>query len=278
MKENAYAKINLTLEVLGRYINGYHGISSVFQQISLHDTIVIEKTNGETKIQSNWNIGKENTVTRAINAFENIANTSVKVSVKLTKRIPMQSGLGGGSSDAATVLKMLNAMYENPIEVGELKKIATLIGADVPYFFTGHTALVSGKGEKVKQILANLHYYVILCLPEFGMPTKLAYTLSDKHKLYDEGKYTQKLLSAIRKKLPIEEYLYNHFEVIYQKEPDFKKLIDFQKRIEAITKRKAHLSGSGSAFFILFQNQKELTKAAENLKENGISIIESEFV
>jgi len=278
MKENAYAKINLTLEVLGRYINGYHGISSVFQQISLHDSIVIEKNNGESKIQSNWDIGKENTVTRAINAFEKKTRTSVKVSVKLTKRIPMQSGLGGGSSDAATVLKMLNTMYGNPIEVVELKKIATLIGADVPYFFTGHTALVSGKGEKVKQILGNLHYYVILCLPESGVPTKLAYTLSDKYKLYDEGKHTQKLLSAIRKKLPIEGYLYNHFEVIYQKEPNFKKLIDFQKRIETITKRKAHLSGSGSAFFILFKNQKELTKAAENLKKNGISIIESEFV
>jgi len=278
MKENAYAKINLTLEVLGRYINGYHGISSIFQQISLHDTIVIEKASEKTEIQSNWDIGEENTVTKAIKLFEKKAHIPVKVFVNLKKRIPMQSGLGGGSSDAATVLKMLNTIYENPIETDDLKGIAASIGADVPYFFTGHTALVEGKGEKVKQILTNLHYYVVLCLPNFGVPTKLAYTLSDKYKLYDDGKHTKKLLSAIKKKLPIEDYLYNHFEAIYQKEPDFEKLMDFKKRIEGITKRKAHLSGSGSVFFILFSHQNESIKAGEALKQNGISVILSEFV
>ena len=278
MKENAYAKINLALEVLGRYINGYHGISSVFQEISLHDTIIIEKSETETKIQSNWNIGEENTVTKAIKLFEKKTHTSVKVFVNIIKRIPMQSGLGGGSSDAATALKMLNTMYGNPIEIDELKALSLSIGSDVPYFFTGHTALVTGKGEKVKQILTNLHYYVILCLPEFGVPTKIAYVLSDKYKLYDDEKYTKKLISAIRKKIPIESYLYNHFEVIYQKEPNFKELIAFQKRIEMVAKRKAHLSGSGSAFFILYSNQKELLKAAETLKQNKISTILSEFV
>ena len=278
MKENAYAKINLTLEVLGRYINGYHGISSVFQEISLHDTIIIEKSKTETKIQSNWNIGEENTVTKAIKLFEKKTHTSVKVFVNIIKRIPMQSGLGGGSSDAATVLKMLNTMYGNPIEIDELKALSLSIGSDVPYFFTGHTALVTGKGEKVKQILTNLHYYVILCLPEFGVPTKIAYVLSDKYKLYDDEKYTKKLISAIRKKIPIENYLYNHFEVIYQKEPDFNKLIDFKKRIETVTKKKAHLSGSGSGFFILYSNQEESLKAAKALKQNGISTILSEFI
>jgi 4-diphosphocytidyl-2-C-methyl-D-erythritol kinase len=278
MRANAYAKINLTLEIIGKYMNGYHGIVSVFQQISLYDTITAEKTKEGKVIRFNHDIEEDNTVRKAVLLFEKEIGKEIDVLIDVEKRIPEQAGLGGGSSDAATTLRILNILFNYPLSEEKLQKIGMRIGADVPFFFIGHTALVEGKGEKVQPIAANLHYYVLICLPPFGISTKLAYELSDKYRLWDKGKRSHQIVSAIKRKKPIEAYLYNHFEKIYEKEESFAKFIDFKKNVENLTNKKFHLSGSGSAIFALFNNPMDAKKTAELLKEKQINVILSETV
>ncbi len=184
----AHAKINLTLDVLDRRPDGYHNISSVMQTISLHDVVQVELTQvaGEIRVTVNGPYAEgvptdsRNLVHKAAKALlDAIEDHEHGVVIHISKMIPSQAGLGGGSSDAAATLVELNRLLGRPFQHQELVPIAATIGSDVPFLIFGGTCLAEGIGEKVT-VLPSLSYLSgILIKPPMGVSTAAAYAALD---------------------------------------------------------------------------------------------------
>ncbi len=187
----AYAKINLTLDVTGVLENGYHSIASVMQTISLYDEISVEKNQvGEIRLFSDGGkfadgmpLDEKNTCHKAARVFLEHVGITDGVDIHIKKNIPSQAGLGGGSSDAATVLRLLNRLFETNLSYDELRELGIKVGADVPFLVTGGCALCEGMGEILTPIEKNLSGYLLLIKPDFGISTPEAYRLFDEKKL-----------------------------------------------------------------------------------------------
>ena len=174
--EPAYAKINLTLDVLGKRADGYHDISSVMQTISIRDDIEIDIGTGKP-----WSLScsKEGIPTDDTNLawkaakifFDTYKVDPDGIEIRITKRIPSQAGLGGGSADAAAVLRALNNHYNNPYSIYALAEIGSLVGSDVPFCTVGGTALVEGRGERLSKLNNMPDCCFVVCKPDFDVST-----------------------------------------------------------------------------------------------------------
>jgi 4-diphosphocytidyl-2-C-methyl-D-erythritol kinase len=148
----AYAKLNLTLDVTGRRPNGYHDIDSVMQTISLHDLVLVERTDCRVFEVIGPPIEGENLVLKAARELEGHTGRALPFTIRLFKRIPMGAGLGGGSADAAAFLQAANLLYALKLAPGELIEIATAVGQDVPFLISGGTARATGLGSTVSPL------------------------------------------------------------------------------------------------------------------------------
>jgi 4-diphosphocytidyl-2-C-methyl-D-erythritol kinase len=148
----AYAKLNLTLDVTGRRPNGYHDIDSVMQTISLHDLIVVERTDCRVFEVVGPAIEGENLMLKAARELEGRVGRALPFTIRLFKRIPMAAGLGGGSADAATFLRAANLLYALKLTSAELTEIASMVGQDVPFLLSGGTARATGLGSTVSPL------------------------------------------------------------------------------------------------------------------------------
>lgn len=171
----AFAKINLTLRVLGRRPDGYHGLLSVFQTVSLHDTLRLQPTS-DGVIACATSLPTLNTpdnlVERAARLARDRAGTpSLGAHIEVEKSIPSQSGLGGGSSDAATTLAALNALWELGRSPRELEELGAELGSDVPFFTLGGTALITGRGEFVRPLPDAEALWYLLAKPPLAVST-----------------------------------------------------------------------------------------------------------
>jgi 4-diphosphocytidyl-2-C-methyl-D-erythritol kinase len=181
MQVLAPAKVNLSLRVLGRRSDGFHEIETLIAPISLCDEIRIEQRPGKQKIafrcdDSSVPKGEGNLVVRAAKIFFKETKISSGVSIKLKKRIPHGAGLGGGSSDAASTLLVLNELFETNLPREALAKMAEMIGSDVPFFIFQSAAVCKGRGELVSPTRLREQLSVFLLKPEFGVPTQWAYS------------------------------------------------------------------------------------------------------
>lgn len=174
--EPAYAKVNLTLDVLGKRPDGYHDLQSVMQTISLRDDIEIDVETGKP-----WALYCTN---ESIPADEtNLAWKAAKIycdamkkdpggiEIRITKRIPSQAGLGGGSADAAAVLRALNRYYGNPLSIMALAELGAQVGSDVPFCTVGGTAMVEGRGERLRKLPDMPDCVFVVCKPDFSIST-----------------------------------------------------------------------------------------------------------
>lgn len=164
----AYAKINLSLYVLGRRPDGYHDISSVMQLVSLHDTLTFNFDAPEYSLTCDHPQlanSDDNLVTRAVRALERAAARPIRVAVRLTKRIPLGAGLGGGSSDAAVTLRTLHDRLALGLPPGRLFELADDLGSDVPFFLTSGQALAEGRGEQLSELDLPTNYHVCIAFP-----------------------------------------------------------------------------------------------------------------
>lgn len=184
--ENAYAKINLSLDVCGRRANGYHDVKMIMQSISLHDTLTLEAIESGIELEmdsaeltSESNSGKENIIVKAATAFFEATGIKKGVRVILSKRIPIAAGMAGGSTDAAAALRGLNRLYGTGLTNGELEKIGVTIGADVPFCIGGGTKLSEGIGEILTDIPAPERTEVVICKPNINVSTKEVYERFD---------------------------------------------------------------------------------------------------
>lgn len=173
------AKINLRLRVLGRRPDGYHEIDTVLQSIDLCDEITIALSGNALRLHAPPHLptGEGNLCYRAAQAFFARLRRSAQASIWLTKRVPVQAGLGGGSSNAAAVLLGLNQLHQNPLDIQELTQLAAAVGSDVPFFLTGGTARARGRGEHIEALPDARRWWLRIVKPKLGLSTAEVYAL-----------------------------------------------------------------------------------------------------
>lgn len=172
----AYAKLNLTLDVLGARADGYHEIASVMQTVSLHDLLLVERSDCRVFEITGRPVDGENLVLRAARELEAAVGRTLPFRIRLDKRIPIGAGLGGGSADAAAFLRVAPRLYGLALEAEQLRAIATAVGQDVPFLLRGGTALASGLGSTVEPLppLDPSWRFVIVC-PSLEVSTGTVY-------------------------------------------------------------------------------------------------------
>ena len=176
----AYAKLNLTLDILRRREDGYHDMRMVMQSISLHDTVHIRETgNGRIELRNSVPYLPCDSSNLAYRAAELVYKETGALletcEIHIEKRIPVAAGLAGGSTDAAAVLRALNALHTAGLTVDELCEMGLKLGADVPFCLRGGTMLAQGIGEELSLLPDMPHCWVVLCKPPFAVPTKEVY-------------------------------------------------------------------------------------------------------
>lgn len=267
--ERAHAKVNLTLEVGAKRADGYHEVTSVMQRISLWDTVTVECGTGRDRLLCDAPVTEDendNLCMRAAKVF--FAETGLKsdgVTVTLEKRIPMQAGLGGGSSDAAAVLRALRRLYAPDMGDGRLEALAARLGSDVPFFIRGGTQLATGRGEVVAPLPGLTAGWFVVVKPEEGYATAEMYRRLDEpgSVLVRNSRYMQDAVAANNVHAVAAE-LHNSFERVVPKGSSLRTIKD------ALWARGALgtlLSGSGSAVFGLFDDREAALAAADALQE-----------
>ena len=173
----SYAKINLNLYVIGKRDDGYHEIASVFQTIDLHDSISVERSEIDSFScdDPSLPIDSDNLAIKARDLYRELSGIDEPISINLKKQIPSPGGLGGGSSNAATVLIAMNRLFDSPIALKDLAHEGAKLGADVAFFFFGGTAFCSGIGEHVDQLDDWRQESILLTSPKVSVSTPWAY-------------------------------------------------------------------------------------------------------
>jgi 4-diphosphocytidyl-2-C-methyl-D-erythritol kinase len=213
----AYAKINLTLAVLGKREDGYHDLASVIQTISLHDTLrLTPNRSGQITVQTDspeLNTSDNLALRAAMALREAAGDTSLGAEIELLKVIPSPGGLGGGSSDAASVLLALNALWDARLPHERLTELASVLGSDVPYFLSGGTALIEGRGERVIPLLDGPPLWLVLVRPPIAVSTAAVYRALSPAE-YATAEDSRAIIQAIKwgNPLPL-EHLSNSLEV-----------------------------------------------------------------
>ena len=267
--ERAHAKVNLTLEVGAKRADGYHEVTSVMQRISLWDTVTVERGTGRDRLLCDAPVTEDendNLCMRAAKVF--FAETGLKsdgVTVTLEKRIPMQAGLGGGSSDAAAVLRALRTLYDSGIGDGALESMGAKLGSDVPFFIRGGTQLATGRGDVVAPLPPLSAGWFVVVKPEEGYSTAEMYRRLDEpgSVLVRNSRYMQDAVAANNVHAVAAE-LHNSFERVVPKGSSLRTIKDALRARGALG---TLLSGSGSAVFGLFDDREAALAAADALQE-----------
>jgi 4-diphosphocytidyl-2-C-methyl-D-erythritol kinase len=275
----AHAKVNLDLRVLGRRPDGYHELRTVFQSLALHDTVTVRRTPGPFRLESDapgLPCDRSNLVWRAASALWLAAGRRGEpcdLAVHLRKRIPMQAGLGGGSSDAAATLVALQAFWRVDLPLPDLVRIAAALGSDVPFFLVGGTALGLGRGEQVYPLPDIGRWHVVLARPAFGVPTADAYGwLATDAAAAFAGRAPGSRRAPRATPLPVpwhpgELYLGNDLEApVCRRFSAIRRSRDALRRAGATV---ALMAGSGSTVFGLFGRASDARAAAAELARPG---------
>jgi 4-diphosphocytidyl-2-C-methyl-D-erythritol kinase len=268
----APAKINLTLEVLGKRVDGYHEIRSMIQTINFCDSLQITQ-NKEVRFKSNKSVwsGEQSLVAKAVKLLQAATGSTQGASIKIKKCLPLISGLGGDSSDAAAVLRGLNQLWELGLSTTKLQALTQQLGSDVSFFLSGGTALMEGRGEKVTPLPPMPHQWIILIIPDVPrLPgkTKRVYSmLRPSH--YTDGKITEKLITFLKSGGEFSSsLLYNVFEnVVFGSGEELTILRDHILKTGAPN---IHLAGSGPTMFTLLEDKSQAEDLLVRLKNQRI--------
>lgn len=263
------AKINLTLDVVGKRENGYHDLEMIMQTVNLHDTIYIRKTKVPgIRLKSNYSwlpTNEKNIAYRAAQLFFEESGIDGGVAIEITKRIPVAAGLAGGSTDAAATLVGLNRLYETHYSKEKLMEIGLKLGADVPFCIVRGTMLAEGIGEELTPLTPMPHTYVVLVKPPISVSTAVVYKNLDINsiKKHPETKIVIEALEEgnVQK---IADHMSNVLEEV---------TIGMHSEIEVIKKDFMNhgamgtmMSGSGSTVFGLFNTKEAANRAAKFFK------------
>ncbi len=270
---SAPAKINIHLKVLDKRSDGFHSIESIFQRISISDYISVRKHQDSSVciVESPlMELPKLNTVTRAWEVFRREVNTNSGIQVKLLKEVPAGSGLGAGSSDAASLLQAVNILFESGLTHQQLSKMALEVGSDVPFFFGSSAAMISGRGEYITPMKARSDYFGILICPDVCVSTKEAYSALDNSRMQNTGKQVQSITDIIGEyNKPAEQWsFFNDFQPVI--EADHPEITAAYSDLYTQGAVFAQMSGSGSSVFGLFNNSITMKAALRCLSEKWL--------
>ena len=188
MEIQAFAKLNLTLDILGKREDGYHDLRMVMQSITLADTLTLEENQGEgLRVSANLRFlptGEKNlAAAAALRFWEALGREQEDLDIRIEKRIPVCAGMAGGSSDAAAVLRAVNQRAGEPFSPKELARLGERVGSDVPYCVLGGTALAEGRGEVLTPLPPLPRCWVVACKPDFPISTPELFAQADRVKL-----------------------------------------------------------------------------------------------
>ncbi|HEV2012750.1 MAG TPA: 4-(cytidine 5'-diphospho)-2-C-methyl-D-erythritol kinase [Candidatus Dormibacteraeota bacterium] len=267
----AYAKLNLTLDVLGRRPNGYHDIDSVMQTISLHDLILIERTDCRVFDVVGPAIEGDNLVLKAARELEGRVSRALPFTIRLFKRIPLGAGLGGGSADAAVFLKAANRLYDLKLTPGELIEIAAAVGQDVPFLLSGGTGRATGLGGTVSPLppVPSSWRFLVVC-PSVEISTRAVYQAVDSSA--PSGRRTPPLVGALE--APTLTLPQRGREIIFGNDLEAASRQRFPVLEAAIgrlrgTVPELTMSGTGSALFARFVDLRKAAAALAQVRQAG---------
>ena len=268
----APAKINLTLDILGKRPDGYHNVAMVMQAVSLYDTVRVgfgeEEGDGISVSCPGFPdvpVDGSNIVCKAARAFFAYTKVSPRlIIIEIEKKIPTQAGLAGGSADGAAVVLALNKLFDTRLKSDEMAEICSKVGSDVPFSLLGGTMLATDTGTTLKKLPHIPKCFIVICKPEISVSTAEAYSRCDSRP--PKGfKYTDELIKRIysRDIRGLAECLYNEFEQVMQLDE-----INEIKRIMMGAKALgSSMSGSGSAVYGIFNSGKKAEACVNILKE-----------
>ncbi len=251
----AEAKLNLFLRVHDREASGYHRLVTLFQRIALADTVRVRTSVAERSLECDrTDVGpvERNLAWRAANAFASVAGWPAGFAIEIEKRIPVAGGLGGGSADAAAVLRALNALAPRPLDSRALATIAFGLGADVPYLLSGHPlAFGNGRGEQLLGLEPLPVRTVLMLVPPFGIASRDAFAwLAAERGYVPPATPSPPTLTSPLSWAVVERYAANDLEpAVFARHPELAKLRGALDRAGA---RLARMSGSGSTLFGIF--------------------------
>ena len=272
LQEKAWAKLNLTLDVLGKREDGYHDLKSVMQTVSLYDDITLYLETGEP-----WKLecGKEgipcderNLVWKAAKLYlDTIGKEPNGLRMVIEKRIPSGAGMGGGSADAAAVLRALNRHYGEPLSITELADLGAGVGSDVPFCVVGGTVMCEGRGEILTRLPDMPKCIFVICKPEFSISTPVLYRQLDavEDPLHPDNDAME---TAIRSGdlMGIAKHIGNTFEPVVSAE--HQEIRHIKGIYHAHGALAAQMTGSGSVVFAVMPDMAGAEAAAGELKKN----------
>lgn len=270
MNATAYAKLNLTLDILRRREDGYHDLQMVMQTISLTDTLTITPAQGEGKITSNLSFlptDGTNLAQKAAAAFRRATGLGGEVDISIHKHIPVCAGMAGGSADAAAVLRAMNQLTAAGLSPLALAQIGQSVGSDVPYCVLGGTALAEGRGERLTPLPALPPCHIVVCKPSFPVSTPQLFSRVDVRKILRRPD-TQGMLEALEQGdlSGIARRMYNVFEDVL--EPWKRAEVHaIQNALLDAGALGAIMTGSGPTVFGLFETLPQAQQAAHRLGE-----------
>lgn len=267
----APAKINLSLDIVGKRPDGYHDVAMVMQAVSLYDTVTVSDEVDDSAPElvtvtcdvEGIPTDSSNIVCKAAKAFFDYCNIEPKkISVDIKKDIPSQAGLAGGSTDAAAVILALNRMFDTALTEAQMCEIGSKVGADVPFCIVGGTRLAKGTGTTMENLPSLTNCSILICKPDVSVSTAKAYALSDQ-KPPKGFLVTDEVVKMICKRnlRGVSQCLYNEFEAVMQ-------LSEISAIKADMIKGKALgacMSGSGSAVFGIFLNSKKAQACKEHM-------------
>jgi 4-diphosphocytidyl-2-C-methyl-D-erythritol kinase len=265
VRVRAFAKINLSLEVLNKRADGYHNLRTIFQTISLSDTIDIEAARARStriSMEADMDIPGENLMVRAAHAVLDESGVSARVQMRLKKKIPVGGGLGGGSTDAAAVLRTLPRLLRKAIAPDRLMQLGAMLGSDVPVFLIGGTVLGLDRGTELYPLPDLPPLPVLVIASGVHVATSEAYRSLARSEAAPQGtNRTAALALAIERGEDWSSQCSNDFETaVFSRHPELERI---RRKLARLGARPARMTGSGSAVFGVFTNREERDRAAE---------------
>lgn len=273
--EKAYAKINITLNVINKRDDGYHNLKMIMAPIELHDILTIEDSD-KTEVYcdvENLN-GSNNIVYNAIMKLQELYDIDKNVMVNIRKEIPIGAGLGGGSADCAATLRGLNELWNLGLSLKELAEIGVTLGADVPFCIHNRQAIVTGVGEKI-EFIDGFSGLVLLVVPKFGVSTKEIFSNTSLIEIKKKDITNHLNLINGNHIEELKKILFNDLEKVSfnLKKP----LEELSRKLKEID-RTFLMTGSGSVFYCLFGNEKEASSTYGILQEYGYRVLKTQII
>ena len=266
----ANAKINLTLDILGKRPDGFHEVAMVMQTIGLHDTLVMEKTERDIELSINvpWlKADEKNLAWRAAELIRQEYGLEGGVRIELTKRIPVAAGLAGGSADAAAVLKGMNDLYGLQLDEEKLCELGARLGSDIPFCIMGGTMLATGRGEVLTRLSDMPETWVVLAKPRISVSTAWAYQNYDEQGA-DRHPDNEAIKQAIDRgnRKAVAGLLCNVLESVTIKKYDV--IAEYKQMMLDKGAMASMMSGSGPTVFGLARNREQAEAIANVLRQN----------